>query len=140
MQLTIQVKNAELVGKGLANIRAEIPRISELTIKKAADAIVKRMRIYPPAPSGSRYVRTYKLQNAWKASRVVNGYTVSADPVNRGVHYGRYVVGDAYGTGQATVHAGRWQLLRDVTEKEVEKLPPMVEEHIKMVARRENLL
>lgn len=140
MQITIQVRNAELVGKGLANIRAEIPRISQRTIEKAANAIIKIMRVYPAPPAGSRYVRTYRLRDAWKAKRSITGYTVMADPVSRyGTHYGRYVVGYADATGQAWMHVGRWNLLRDVVEQQVEKLPPMVEEHVRLVARSEGL-
>lgn len=140
MQITIQVRNAQLVGKGLANIRAEVPRISERTIKQGADAIVRRMKVYPSAPAGSRYTRTYKLQNAWRVSRSATGFTVSANPTGRnGKPYGRYVVGFADGGGQAWMHVGRWNLLRDVTEEEVNKLPPMVEDHIHLVARQQGL-
>jgi hypothetical protein len=140
MQLTIQVRNAELVGKGLANIRAAIPKISEATIKKSANAVIRRMKIYPPPPSKSKYVRTYRLQRSWRAKRSATGYTISADPVSKyGVRYGRYVVGFADSTGQAWMHVGRWNLLRDVLEDEVSKLPPMVEEHIRLTARREGL-
>lgn len=138
-QLTIQVRNAELVGKGLANIRAEVPRISERTIENGAQAIAKRMRIYPAAPSGSRYVRTYRLRDSVKVKRMASGYAVSIDPVSkRGTRYGRYVIGFADGSGQARQNS-HWRLLRDVTEEEVEKLPPMVEEHIRLVARSEGL-
>ena len=139
VQITIQVKNAELVGKGLANIRAEIPKISELTIKRAADNSVKRLKVYPPPPANSRYIRTYKLRDSMKVERAANGYTIKIDPVQKGRHYGVYVLGNAYGTGQARIHSGRWRLMRDVTEEEVKKLPPMVEDHVRMVARRNGL-
>ena len=139
MQLSITVKNAQLVAKGLANIRAEIPRISELTVKKSADATVRIMRVYPAPPSGSRYTRTFRLRNSFRIDRVPNGYVIKADPVAKGKHYGPYVIGNAYGTGQATIHAGRWKLIRDVADQETKKLPPLVESHIRMVARRYGL-
>jgi hypothetical protein len=139
MQITIQVKNAQLVQKGLANIRAEIPRISTETIYKAAQAIVKQMKIYPPAPSGSRYVRTYRLRDSWKINRSITGYTVSGNPIARGRAYGRYVVGDFAGGGQAWMHVGRWLLFRDVAEHEVSLLPPMVEEKIRFQVKQAGL-
>lgn len=139
VQITINVKNAQLVAKGLANIRAEIPKISELTIKKAADASVKIMKVYPPPPANTRYTRTFKLRDSFKVTRATNGYTIKADPVQKGKHYGRYVIGYADGTGQARIHTGRWKLLRDVAEQESDKLPPMVAEHIKMTARKNGL-
>lgn len=138
-QLTIQVRNAELVGKGLANIRAAIPRISARTIEKGAQAIARRMRVYPPKPANSKYVRTFRLRDSIKVKRMTTGYAVSIDPVSpRGKRYGRYVVGFADGSGQAGQNS-HWRLLRDVTEEEIEKLPPLVEEHIRMVARAEGL-
>jgi hypothetical protein len=139
MQITISVKNAQLVQKGLANIRAEIPRISTETIYKAAQAIVKQMKIYPPVPTGSRYVRTYKLRDSWKVNRSITGYTVSGNPTSKGHAYGRYVVGDFAGGGQAWMHVGRWLLFRDVAEHEVSLLPPLVEERVGMKVRQEGL-
>lgn len=138
MQITIQVKNAVLVAKGLANIRAEIPRISENTISKSADKIIKRMQVYPDKRPGQRYVRTYRFKGNWKKQRSATGYRVE----NR-TPYGRYVVGDYAGTigsgGQAWMHVGRWLLLRDVVEYEVTQLPPMVEQHIRLKVKAENL-
>ena len=134
MQITIQVRNAVLVGKGLANIRAEIPKISERTIEKSAKAIVKRMQVYPAMRPGQKYVRTYTLKNAWRVERGGTGYRVK-----NATSYGRYVVGDYSGNAQAWMHVGRWQLLRTVTEEEIEKLPPMVEEYIRLKVKQENL-
>ena len=143
MQITLQVRNAQLVGKGLANIRAEIPRISERTIKKAADKIVKTMKIYPSKRPGQRYVRTFRFQNSWRIKRSATGFTISANPIDKGTNYGRYVVGDFAGTigsgGQAWMHVGRWLLFRDVAEREVSQLPPMVEEQVRMKVKQEGL-
>jgi hypothetical protein len=134
MQITIQVKNAQLVGKGLANIRAEIPKISERTIKTAGEKIIRQMQNYPPERTNQKYVRTYKFKSGWRLDRSATGYTVK-NPTS----YGRYVVGDFAGSGQAWMHVGRWLLLRDVTEYEVTQLPPMVEEHIRLKVRQERL-
>ena len=138
MQITVSVKGADLVAKGLANIRAEIPRISETTIKKAADAIVKRMQVYPPQRTGSRYTRTFKFQGAWSVTRSATGWTVA-----NSAPYGRYVVGDASGRigggGQAWMHVGRWLLFRDVAEYEITQVGPMIQEHIRIKARSEGL-
>lgn len=139
MQITIQVKNAQMVAKGLANIRAEIPRISERTMKKIADGIVKEMRNYPPKRDGQKYVRTFRLRDAWKVKKLVSGYTVT-----NGTKYANYVVGTPMGRigngGQAWMHVGRWLLLRDVTEQKVsEALPNTVEEYIRIKVKQENL-
>lgn len=139
MQITIVVKNAKMVSKGLANIRAEIPRISELTMKKIADGIVKEMRNYPPKRPRQRYVRTYKLRDAWQVKKLATGYTVK-----NGTKYANYVIGTPQGRigngGQAWMHVGRWLLFRDVAEHEVSKaLPNTVEEYIRIKVKQEGL-
>jgi hypothetical protein len=92
------------------------------------------MKIYPPPPPTSRYVRTFALQHGWTITSRQDGYTTSnATP------YTKYVVGTAYGTEQAWMHVGRWLLLRDVSDEEVGKLPAEIDSHITQVARRENL-
>jgi len=143
MQITIMVKNAQLVAKGLANIRAEIPRIAESTIKAAAEKVIKRMRVYPPKREGQTYVRTGRLGNSFKVTRSATGYTISNNAEAKGRPYSRYVIGDSAGaiggSGQAWMHVGRWLLLRDVVEYEVTQLPPMVEEKIRFKVRQAGL-
>jgi hypothetical protein len=137
-QLTITVDSA-LVRQGLQNLEAEIPRIGRLQIYRTSQAIVRRMKEYwtmnvpPELPS---YTRAGRLAGGWFITPNTNGYTTSNN-----MWYTKYVHGNAYGLEQAWMHArpGRHQLLRDVTEEEVEKLPPEVEREISMVARRVGL-
>jgi hypothetical protein len=142
-QITIQVKNAQLVARGLSNIRLHIPKINEKIIKKVADAVVREMKIYPP-PADSGYVRTYRLKNSWRVKRMANGYKIEGDPVSpRGVHYGRYVVGTAAASsgvnGQAWMHVGRWLLFRDVVDYQTSKLSDEISEHIRLKVKEERL-
>jgi hypothetical protein len=133
-QLSIQVVGAELVRKGLQNLAAEIPQIGRLQIYRTEQAIVRRMKEYPPPPATSRYIRTFALQSGWTITPRSDGYTISnATP------YTKYVVGTAYGTEQAWMHVGRWQLLRNVSDEEIGKLPKAIDDNIMQVARRENL-
>jgi hypothetical protein len=133
-QLSIQITGAEIVRRGLQNLSAEIPKIGREQIYRTQQAIVRRMKIYPPPPPTSRYVRTFALQHGWTITSRQDGYTTSnATP------YTKYVVGTAYGTEQAWMHVGRWLLLRDVSDEEVGKLPAEIDSHITQVARRENL-
>jgi hypothetical protein len=134
MQLSLQIVGAEIVRKGLQNLAAEIPRIGREQIYRTEQAIVRRMKVYPPPPATSRYVRTGMLGAGWTITPRQDGYTISnATP------YTKYVVGTAYGTEQAWMHQGRWQLLRDVSDDEIGKLPKAIDDHIVQVARRENL-
>ncbi len=138
-QLSIDFRNAELVRKGLQDLAAEIPKIGRLQIYRMEQTVVRRMKEYwtmgqpPELPS---YQRTGGLAGGYFIVPKTNGYTV----INN-VPYTKHVVGNAYGLEQAWMHArpGRHKLLRDVTEEEVEKLPPEVEKEISMVARRVGL-
>ena len=134
MQLSIQVIGADIVRKGLQNLAAEIPKIGREQIYRTEQAIVRRMKVYPPAPPASKYVRTGTLGQGWTITSRADGYTISnATP------YTKYVVGSAYGTEQAWMHVGRWLLLRDVSDEEIRKLPTEIDNHITQVARREGL-
>jgi hypothetical protein len=134
MQLSIQIIGADLVRRGLQNLAAEIPQIGRLQIYQTQQAIVRRMKVYPPPPATSRYVRTFTLQRGWAITPRSDGYTISND-----TPYAKYVTGSAYGTDQAWMHQGRWQLLRDVSDEEIAKLPKAIEDNISQVARREGL-
>lgn len=157
-QITITT-NAPLVRQGLENLAAEIPQIGRRRIRTMMERIKRRMQEYPPEPAGQssyeghsvlgtvirtnkgRYHRTGNLGHSWviEEAQGDSGYTISNNASHKGHQYGRYVVGDAYGTGQAWMHKGRWQKLRDVVDEEVETLPDEVEEEIRMVSRRVGL-
>ena len=131
-RITINVRNAEMVRKGLEDLTAEIPKIGRQTIYDAMVRIQMSMKKYPPTRPGQTYVRTYKLREGW----VVVKREEMSYGINNQVPYTRYVVGDAYGMGQAWMHAGRWQIFRDVVDDEASRLPAEVERAISVVARR----
>ena len=131
-QLSVNVTGADVVRQGLQDLSAEIPQIGRLQIYRTMQAIVRTMKVYPPPPATSTYVRTGTLGAGWTITpSASNGYTVRNDTA-----YTRYVVGNAYGLEQAWMHQGRWNLLRDVAEEEIEKLPPEIENNIVTVSRR----
>jgi len=158
MQLSITLSRGELVRQGAENLSAEIPQIGRRQIRTVMERIKRRMQAYPPERPGQsitgrhpilgttytavRYRRTGRLGRSWRIDRVGNtGYLIANDARDprTGRRYGQYVVGDAYGTGQAWMHKGRWQVLRDVVDEEVSRLPAPIEREIEMVARRNNL-
>jgi hypothetical protein len=154
MQITIE-SNVGLVRQGLQDLSAEIPKIGRRKIYDAMNRITREMEGYPGERANQTYVRTGNLGASWKVERTEDGYIVSNDArsastVQRrtangirsyrnksaGRRYTRYVVGDAYGLGQAWMHKGRWPLFRDVVDKELDKMPDEVAEQIELVARR----
>ena len=138
-QISISVKNAQLVAKGLQDLSAEIPKISKDNIEKVFKRVVKQVQNYPPPRSGSRYIRTYTLRNSPRMTPTQSGFRLQINPIQRGRAYGRYVIGDARGGGQATVHIGRWLLLRDIVDFEMTKLPDTVYNHIRQFAKIKGL-
>lgn len=137
MQLSIRV-NGELVRKGLQDLGAEIPKIGRQQIRFTSERIVRRMQAYPSERPGQKYRRTGRLFRSWKIDKSEDRYTIeNTARGKRGRNYSHYVVGDAYGTGQAWMHRGRWVLFRNVVDAELQKLPEDVQEKILMAARRE---
>lgn len=131
-RISIGVEGVKVVRNGLENLSRDIPKVSIERIGASADEIMTIMRKYPAKPPGSKYVRTYRLKNSWKKKKVTGlGYSVEADPVQKGRHYGKYVVGNAYGEQQAGVHAGRWKLFYEVVQKQTDKLIRSIDRAIK---------
>jgi hypothetical protein len=129
-----------MVRQGLENLSAELPLIGRRRIRTVMNRVVRRMQAYPAQRSGQRYVRTGRLFSHWKIEEIERGYSVentAAGP--NGKAYAKYVVGDAYGTGQAWMHAGRWDVFRDVMEEELQVLPDEIHDEIILVARRVGL-
>ncbi len=86
--------------------------------------IVRRLQIYPPPPPRSRYVRTYRFKNAWRVAEQPDGYSISnAVRGSRNRPYAAYVTGNAEGESQATIHAGRWPVFRDVVDDALDRFP-----------------
>lgn len=143
--VSVQVKGAQLVRSGLQSLNREIPRIGARQIYGAMQRAQKRITTYPPPIPGSRYRRTGIYGRAWRirrnpsGARRTAGYSLIGQARQRGRDYTRYVGGDAYGQRQASVHRGRWPVASDVLAEEVEKLPPEIERHISIAARRRGL-
>jgi hypothetical protein len=159
MQISIDVRG-ELVRQGAENLSAEIPQVGRRQLRTRMERIKRRMQAYPPERAGQsvsaqhatlgkvyrparrRYRRTGRLGRSWEiAQNGDKGYILRNDARDprTGTRYPRFVVGDAYGTGQAWMHKGRWLVMRDVVDEEIATLPPAVEREIAVVARRNNL-
>ena len=135
MQITIE-SNVGLVRQGLEDLQGEIPKIGRRRMYDAMVRITSKMKKYPPERPNQRYVRTFKFRNSWSVNRTDAGYVIKNSASRKGREYGHWVVGNAYGTTQAWMHQGRWQLFRDVVDDEIDKLPKEVADKIDLVARR----
>jgi hypothetical protein len=162
MQLSVQVKGAQLKRQGLENLRREIPIIGKARIYEVLMRAKRRLMNPAPPPhypiqwksekqrryvmallrkmGGGPYVRKGGYELGWQvitsqtAGNVKAGYTL----VNK---WGaaQFVGGNAYGQFQQPFHAGRWPVMRTVVGEEVMRLPKSIEDNIVMVAKREGL-
>ena len=134
-QITIK-SNVGLVRQGLQDLGAEIPKIGRRKMYDAVNRITREMEGYPPERQGQKYVRTGRLGFSWRVHRLDTGYVISNNASRRGRYYTRYVVGDAYGHGQAWMHVGRWQKFKTVVDAEIEKMPQQIVNEIEISGRR----
>jgi len=138
VKLSIRVRD-ELVRQGLENLSAEMPAIGRRRMRTILERVKRIMEAYPSERPGQKYVRSGRMFRGWRIVKLGNnkGYSLGNVAQFKGNAYPHFVVGSAYGTGQAWMHKGRWPLFREVTEKELEALPKALEQEIVMVARRE---
>ena len=134
MQLSLSFRNAALVRMGLQNLDAEIPKVARRPIYNTSLAIVRREKEYPSRFSSTGYKRTYRFRNNWTITAYELGYKIG----NR-TSYGHYVVGDAFGAGQAWMHKGIWVPFRQVSEEEIAKLPEAVQNELSLAIRKSGL-
>jgi len=133
VQLKFDIKNVKVVRKGLQNLWRKIPLVGRKNIWDFMVRLLRRMKIYPAQRPQQKYVRTFKFRRGWQVQKVgPTGYMI----INR-TPYTKYVVGNAYGGGQAWMHAGRWTTLRDAADKLLANLPQAIHKNLRTVARRE---
>ena len=120
MKLSIRVRD-ELVRQGLENLSAEIPAIGRRRMRTILERVKRIMEAYPSERPGQKYVRSGRMFRSWRIEKLGNnkGYSLGNVAKFKGNAYPHFVVGNAYGTGQAWMHRGRWPQFRTVTEKEL---------------------
>jgi hypothetical protein len=143
VQISTQLRGAELVSQGLEDLRAEIPRVGAKGIYNAFVRARRRVVKPPPHRPGQTYVRTGTYETGWiirrnpgKGNRSIPGYSLIGTAFQRGRDYTVHVAGDAYGNRQAWMHQGRWYPARDAIELEQSELDQEVQAELDMVARR----
>ena len=73
------------------------------------------------------YVRTGNLGRSAYIEQDGASTRIRVEAYRNGVEYGKYVVGDAEGQGQAYMHAGWWMKLRDAVDAEIEDMTTEVD-------------
>ena len=115
--MTIEITGRDQVLKQLDQL-GKLDKTLRPTLERNQKKIQKALKKYPAPPPNSKYVRTFKLRNSWRApparftSRGAFAW-VFADGSAR-TNYGRYdrYVMDA--EMQAAIHRGRWHTTKSV--------------------------
>lgn len=94
----------------------------ENQVKYAAQKIITALQMYPPPPSGSKYVRTYQLRDGWLDpagfnSSYVGGFDFDFNIKNATPYAGFVQGGINDDPSQAWMHKGRWQTTDDVVQQ-----------------------
>lgn len=138
--ITVKVDNGR-VYQSLRNVGDAIPRITDKAVKNAMTAARDEVRTYPPERPGQRYRRTGKRYRATQVVKVgLRAYRLESNPVYKGGRTANpYVIGDAFGKGQAWMHAGRWKLLYPTVKRWIAPLLTEIEMSLSQLLRREGL-
>ena len=141
-------ENSEMVRQGLQDLAADIPLVGRLGVYRTAQRIVARLKqpgspiTYPVQWDSDKQRRAFfatdgfgagiptgrsgEVESAWTLVSLSNGYEI-----NNSEPYASYVFGDISGNGQSLIHQGRWSLMADVVDSEVDDLPDDVSEELR---------
>lgn len=144
MQITAKVTGAGNIQQSLRTIGRAAPNIGKRRIQAAMTRAMKRAVPWDggssyAVPTSGDYQRTGTLGRETKVVSSGEGYTVQSNAYQHGHAYSKYVIGDAAGAGQASVHAGRWVLLAEAVEDELIPLTEEIDGDLSALARQEGI-
>ncbi len=113
MEIVIET-DADQVAEELAHRGLDILQVLGGPLDRGAFRVEGGMKVYPPAPPASTYVRTGTLGRRWTTKPIREAGAVGRE-VGNNTDYGPFVQSDEL---QATVHRGRWQTDAQVLRRE----------------------
>ena len=113
--MKITILHLPEVQQALKNKAARLLPAFNKAATVARRLLVGELTKYPAPPSGSRYVRTFKLQRGWERATPITGGQ-GFELINP-IPYVRWVQGDGSGGGQAPVHQGRWETAASIAHR-----------------------
>lgn len=157
VELTVEIRNAKLVRKGLQDLGQEIPKVGRQDVYDVLMNIRRKMAAEPGVFRGEfewpeenkravaarvildlfsgkiqiPYRRTHRYKRSWRVRRHgTEGWRLfSVSP------YAQFVAGGPMGEPQASVHRDRWAHFRSVIEEDLQALPENMRRHFAKVAR-----
>jgi hypothetical protein len=126
MELIIET-DADQVAETLARRGLDILQVLEGALDRGAFRVEAGMKVYPPPPSGSTYVRTGTLGRRWTTKPIREANTVGRE-IGNNTDYGPVVQSEEL---QAYTHRGRWQTDADVLRRETPAIVRDVDEALR---------
>lgn len=156
IQLSAQVRNANLVSKNFEDLTKDIPDVSKSRFWGRIEKARKVLANYPSKYAGKPkhewvsekqrkyvmwairqgiikvpYKRSGRYGQKWEIVKLENGYMLKNTYAAA-----RWIAGTARGEPQARIHQTRWAAMRPTVEDVMQELPKEVQKHITMVARK----
>lgn len=115
MQTTIRVDGSEVISTTNRLLLAT-DQLEPNIIRPAIADGMEYARAYPPEIPGQKYQRTGTYFRSFRITQSGRAFTISSRAIQNRRNYSRYVGGYADGSGQASIHTGRWVLLRTAVQ------------------------
>lgn len=143
-QVTAKITGVGNIQQSLNTIGRAAPRITSRRIGEAMTRAMKRAVPWDggasyAVPTSGDYQRTGTLGRETNVVQNGEAYTIQSNAYQHGHAYSKYVIGDASGAGQASIHAGRWVLLAQAVEDELIPLTDEIDGDLSDLARQEGI-
>ncbi len=90
--------------------------------------LVTKARQYPPVPEGSKYQRTYKLQNSWGSQVSNDGMVLAVGTNQASVPYAGYVMGREEQTRTHAWHG--WKTIEGIVQLNLERITNAIKKNL----------
>ena len=115
---TVELKGVDELSRKLQEAgRGEYVRGA---LEAAGLDLVTKARNYPPVPEGSKYQRTYKLQNSWDSRVSDDGMVLSVGTNKGSVPYAGYVMGREEQTRTHAWHG--WKTIEGIIQLNLDRI------------------
>jgi hypothetical protein len=142
MQISVRLSNLDNVIRGVRRFGAALLGVNKRAMDRAMRKAGRKARGFFPAgavmgydvPPRGDYQRTGEYGVSFHVYETRTGARLEV-----GAAYARYVGGDSEGQGQAWMHRGRWPVISDAVNEELDALVQEVDADLSAVIRQEGI-
>jgi hypothetical protein len=122
--VTVKIPQAGQLASVFGGFKEKLPNDLRKATAQARKLLVADLAEYPPAPAGSRYVRSGELGRGWeRASPIVGTRFELVNPTE----YASLVQGDR----QAWMHVGRWRPASEIAQEHEGEIVELYDDAVK---------